>query len=192
MFKKLQKPNSEGFTIIEIVIVLAIAALILLIVFLALPSLQRSQRNTARKSDAGHVSSAINNFVSNNNGKLPGGTAGADWNAGNRDCQTLIGNSATNTGDAGTLSQYNFDNSFICGGVGNGVPNRFEWDTGGTITLHNNMRAQAMVLVTNSQCPASAGASPTVQPATTPRQASLMYTVEQSGGNWLWNCIQTQ
>ncbi|HPW47952.1 MAG TPA: prepilin-type N-terminal cleavage/methylation domain-containing protein, partial [Candidatus Saccharibacteria bacterium] len=38
MYKKDQK----GFTIIEVLIVLAIAALILLIVFLAVPALQRN------------------------------------------------------------------------------------------------------------------------------------------------------
>ena len=42
----------SGFTIIEVMIVLAIAALILLVVFKAVPGLQRSQRNTARKQDA--------------------------------------------------------------------------------------------------------------------------------------------
>ena len=41
----------EGFTIIEVVLVLAIAGLIFLMVFLALPALQRSQRDTQRKND---------------------------------------------------------------------------------------------------------------------------------------------
>lgn len=45
-------PNKQGFTIIEVMIVLAIAGLILLIVFLAIPSLERSARNTQRKHDA--------------------------------------------------------------------------------------------------------------------------------------------
>jgi prepilin-type N-terminal cleavage/methylation domain-containing protein len=44
--------NKQGFTIIEIMIVLAIAGLILLIVFLAIPALERSTRNTERKHDA--------------------------------------------------------------------------------------------------------------------------------------------
>ena len=37
--------NKKGFTIIEVVLVLAIAGLIFLMVFIALPALQRSQRN---------------------------------------------------------------------------------------------------------------------------------------------------
>jgi prepilin-type N-terminal cleavage/methylation domain-containing protein len=66
------EPKSErGFTIIEVMIVLAIAGLILLIVFLAVPALQRSARNTSRKEDAAAVLSAINEYTSNNGGSLP-------------------------------------------------------------------------------------------------------------------------
>ena len=50
MLQNLKKRN-QGFTIIEVMIVLAIAGLIMLIVFLAVPALQRNQRNTARKQD---------------------------------------------------------------------------------------------------------------------------------------------
>src|SRR3990167_5915685 len=41
----------QGFTIIEVVIVLAIGALILIIVFLAIPQLQRNLHNSQRRSD---------------------------------------------------------------------------------------------------------------------------------------------
>lgn len=67
----MQKITNKGFTIIETMIVLAIAGLIMLIVFMAVPALQRSSRNTSRKNDAGNISSAISNFISNNNGSLP-------------------------------------------------------------------------------------------------------------------------
>lgn len=60
-----------GFTIIEVVLVLAIAALIFLMVFIALPALQRGQRDTARKNDATAVASALGTFRSNNNGRMP-------------------------------------------------------------------------------------------------------------------------
>ena len=60
-----QKP---AFTIIEVVLVLAIAGLIFLMVFIALPALQRSQRDTARKNDVALVSSAIKSWRSNNRG----------------------------------------------------------------------------------------------------------------------------
>lgn len=71
MLNKLKKPNSEGFTIIEVIIVLAIAGLILLIVLLAVPALQRNARNTAIKTDASAVASGISDFESNNNGATP-------------------------------------------------------------------------------------------------------------------------
>ena len=45
------KQENKGFTIIEVVLVLAIAALIFLMIFVALPALQRGQANTARKND---------------------------------------------------------------------------------------------------------------------------------------------
>ena len=53
MLRKLQKRkgNQEGFTIIEVLIVLAIAGLIMVVVFLAVPNLQKSQRNNSRKTD---------------------------------------------------------------------------------------------------------------------------------------------
>lgn len=69
MLKQSQK-NNKGFTIIEVMIVLAIAGLILLIVFLAVPALQRSSRNTQRKTDIGTIGSAATTVVSNNNGDL--------------------------------------------------------------------------------------------------------------------------
>ena len=46
-----------GFTIIEVLIVLAIAGLILLIMFLSVPALQRSTRNSQRHSDAAFIAS---------------------------------------------------------------------------------------------------------------------------------------
>lgn len=57
--------QQKGFTIIEVVLVLAIAALIFLMVFIALPALQANQRDTARKNDASTVAAAVQSFVSN-------------------------------------------------------------------------------------------------------------------------------
>lgn len=67
--------NRKGFTIIEVVLVLAIAALIFLMIFVALPALQRGQRDTARKEDVGTLAAAVNSYRSNHSGSLPG-----DWN----------------------------------------------------------------------------------------------------------------
>ncbi|MDB5163316.1 MAG: hypothetical protein JWO54_395 [Candidatus Saccharibacteria bacterium] len=63
--------NIKGFTIIEVVLVLAIAGLIFLMVFIALPALQAGQRDTARKSDVSNVAAAVNSFSSSNRGAFP-------------------------------------------------------------------------------------------------------------------------
>lgn len=68
---KQSKTKEQGFTIIEVLIVLAIAGLIMLIVFLAVPALQRNSRNTQRRSDASHLSGLINENITNNNGTPP-------------------------------------------------------------------------------------------------------------------------
>lgn len=93
MLSKLRKSKKEqGFTIIEVLIVLAIAGLILLIVFLAVPALQRNSRNTQRKGDVSRIGSAVQEFVNNNNGTLP-------TSADNATVQNLLGKLAfyTNT-----------------------------------------------------------------------------------------------
>lgn len=72
MLNKLQKTkDQQGFTIIEVLIVLAIAGLILLIVFLAVPALQRNAHNTSIKNDVAGVLGAMNEYVNNNNGSVP-------------------------------------------------------------------------------------------------------------------------
>ncbi len=63
--------QQNGFTIIEVVLVLAIAALIFLMVFIALPALQRSQRDAARKTDISTVAAAASDYTSNHNGNPP-------------------------------------------------------------------------------------------------------------------------
>ena len=67
---KKQLKDAKGFTIIEVALVLAIAGLIFLVVFLALPALQRSQRDTARRQDAGRIVSGLQNCMADNQGSL--------------------------------------------------------------------------------------------------------------------------
>ena len=66
---KNQNSTKKGFTIIEVVLVLAIAGLIFLMVFLALPALQRSQRDTQQKQDVAMVVTALHNWKANNQGR---------------------------------------------------------------------------------------------------------------------------
>lgn len=68
--------HKKGFTIIEVVLVLAIAGLIFLMVFVALPALQRSQRNTQVRRDADRISGLVADYQKNNHRKLPFDTKG--------------------------------------------------------------------------------------------------------------------
>jgi len=72
------KNNKKGFTIIEVVLVLAIAGLIFLMVFIALPALQRSQRNTRRRQDMARILTAVTDYQANNS-KLPWRYEGTTW-----------------------------------------------------------------------------------------------------------------
>lgn len=100
--------KEKGFTIIEVVLVLAIAALIMLMVFLALPALQRGQRDNARKNDVGIVGSAVTAFKSNKNGNPPsnGKIDGAS------DLSTYVGD----------LGQYTKANIVVSASGGSGAP----------------------------------------------------------------------
>lgn len=68
--------SKNGFTIIEVSLVLAIAGLIFLMVFIALPTLQRSQRDAQRRDDIVIFLEAVKKYQTNNRGGLPN-----DWNS---------------------------------------------------------------------------------------------------------------
>lgn len=65
------RKTDGGFTLIEIVIVLAIAGLIFVIVFLAVGQAQASRRDTARRSDASRFAASVNQYQANNGGNNP-------------------------------------------------------------------------------------------------------------------------
>ena len=70
--------QKTGFTIIEVVLVLAIAGLIFLMVFVALPALQRSQRDTQRRNDMSRVDTSLVQYQTNHStgaNNLPEGPA---------------------------------------------------------------------------------------------------------------------
>lgn len=74
---RIASKDERGFTIIEVLIVLVIAGLIMLIVFLAVPALQRNSRNTTRKNDAARILSAANEYYANKNRTYPPACYGA-------------------------------------------------------------------------------------------------------------------
>ena len=93
MLKKQVNKKNQGFTIIEVMIVLAIAGLILLVVFLAVPALQRNARNTSRKTDVQAILAGVSEYADNNDGTLPAAIA----EAGTNPVQVTFGTVGTNT-----------------------------------------------------------------------------------------------
>ena len=162
---KTKLKNQKGFTIIEVLIVLAIAGLILLIVFLAVPALQRNQRNTARKGDAGRVGGAATEFVSNNNGTLPATGAAT----------IAVGPPVSGTNDAGKiivsagkLSQYDFIDT-------GGTPGNFSVVAAATAATGS---VDKMQLAIKAKCTTPVDGT-TI--AGTQRQMAIQYTVESAG-----------
>ena len=91
--------KQRGFTIIEVALVLAIAGLIFLVVFLALPALQNSQKDTARRQAVGQIISALETYEADNQGTWT--TAGAKLPSGYY--STLPDNITVDSHSAATL-----------------------------------------------------------------------------------------
>ena len=95
MFTK--KSNSKGFTIIEVLIVLAIAGLIMLIVFLAVPALNRNARNTQRRDDVAALMAMFAETLNNNNSTQPASCNGASATCWVKDAKVSILDNTTAT-----------------------------------------------------------------------------------------------
>lgn len=152
MIQKL-KENQKGFTIIEVLIVLAIAGLIMVIVFLAVPALQRNSRNTQRTNDATKISAAVAQCMANRNGQIAScDTTGELEGAGGLDMTKLsqIQSVAVGTGSPATPSDLSTANAGF-----------------------------------SAKC-SSDGAS---VEGGTPRQAAVIYNVEDSGGDPQPRCV---
>ena len=165
---KHQLKQDNGFTIIEVMIVLAIAAVIMLIVFLAVPALQRNSRNTQYRSEAGRWLSAANEFVSNSNGTLP-----------------VCGSYPCNSATAGN------DPNKILGYVGN-VSNITSIDevTPGQTAAALTPTLSKAVLETGVTCGATGGASVTVSSGGT-KSIVLVYATENTAGGVVAQCSQS-
>ncbi len=100
----INKNNKKGFTIIEVVLVLAIAGLIFLMVFLALPALQRSQRDTQRKNDASRLRAAVTDYSSNNRGSLPWTAGGQNLKGSSFISSYILAKDSSNSNDKGSSS----------------------------------------------------------------------------------------
>jgi prepilin-type N-terminal cleavage/methylation domain-containing protein len=162
MKSKLLK-QQKGFTIIEVLIVLAIAGLIILIVFLAVPALQRNSRNTQRKNDVSALVGAIQEYENNNNGKTPtvdtnyeGNFTPGYYTTAN---MNFSANPATYSGAVVPIS---------------------------TTPSATNINTDSLTVVTGYKCdPTDATANPTRD---TTRSIAVVYVVESNGGNGQRQC----
>lgn len=151
--------SARGFTIIEVLIVLAIAGLILVIVLIAVPQLQRNQRNEARKNDAARVATSVSNWVANNNGQVF--TAGA----GNANLDVVLD-------DLGNVSQF----ELTAGGT-------LTVGTGTQVAISNLTDVR---IATGAKCGTN-GASTASGAA--PRQFVVQYATETNSGTPLGQCL---
>ncbi len=113
--------SKQGFTIIEVVLVLAIAGLIFLMVFVALPALQRSQRDTARRNDISRVGTSLVQWQTNHGSainNLP--------NIGEKDKSVYVGIETFNcaTGTEGLACEFVRD--YMNSGVDGAKENSFQ------------------------------------------------------------------
>ena len=164
--------SKKGFTIIEVVLVLAIAGLIFLMVFIALPALQRSQRNTQRGDDLSRILTAVNSYQSNNNGKLPFRTDGTNLTIDDQfvaryvddNCETSDGEEYTSCGDQftdpdGTIYGFSYEGNVSSDGT----------------TAEGETMDHIFHVYTNATCGDSEG---TVDLGSGDRQVAIVYFME--------------
>lgn len=159
MLKKLQ--NNKGFTIIEVMIVLAIAGLIILIVLLAVPALQRNGRNTTLKADASAIAGAITEFRANNDGTEP--TTGSEASGG-----TVTIASGTPGAPAGTSSTAKIQ----------GSTNYTDNSGAQTVTA----AAGSITVLYGAKCPTTVPTGASVTTTASARSSAVIYFVEQANG----------
>lgn len=176
LFTKIKK--NRGFTIVETLIVLAIAALILIIVLIAVPDLQRSARNSNMKTDADNVASAIQTYEGNNQGTIP----------------NHVTQSTTNPG-TWTVCEVSTPGG---GGSCNGVSATFHVQpadtvsvaTSGTVSAYTATTQSHIYLYSGYDCPASGlGNTGNVTLTQNSRAVAIIYPVD-SGSAWASECNQ--
>ena len=171
MFSQVQRKS--GFTIIEVVITIAIGAAVMALVLNAVAGARRSQRNNARSADVNQVASAINQYIATRN-RLP-----STWVEISPIVDDGFGHyDATYTPGSGSCSDPAMTTIGTCTG---------NWDHDGITTTPQVPRAWTAIASTSKSIapqfswsatdPATAGVFPTlattgsVTPPTTPTSA---------------------
>ncbi len=141
--RNIAKRNQKGFTLIEVVLVLAIGGLIFLMAFIAFQQTQRQRRDTQRRADAALITSELQNYAGDYNGRLPNNslandsctTTAADtfgrflrtyvcrnntFNSPQR-AYTVIASRTTGMVDSDSVDSIMYTNGYDCSGTAQGV-----------------------------------------------------------------------
>ena len=141
----------KGFTIVEVSLVLAIAGLIFMMVFVALPGLQTTRRDAARKEMVSSFAQQIKNYQGNNRGALP-----TDW-------EKFANNYLGDNREDPDGSSYGIF-ALNCSGNGNGCEGTFDGhDTG-----------HWMIVVKGAKCDGADAVK-----VNNPRKAAVLYQLER-------------
>ncbi len=172
--RKVYANSRSGFTIIEVSLVLALAGLIFLMVFIALPALQRTQRDAERREELSMITQTIKDYQENNRGALPG--VGSTGSALNTAWQKFYNNYLGNLEDPDG-PRY-FDNLNVVQCSGRGVAD--ESCTNGEISSLKNGKFETnnyrTVVVQQATC---SGVDPVM--SSNPRKVAILYTLEVVG-----------
>ena len=158
------KGGNKGFTIVETLIVLAIAATIIVVVLLAVPALQRQSRNTATKVGAGAVASGWTAEVGNSNDAAPttvtGGTGKITINTASYNVSSAIVTKVSTYNSVGTTVAYG------------------PTSVGATGSAGDKISVSTIALYTGATCPATTTGTSLQLGAGTTTQAAIVYSIE--------------
>ena len=160
----------KGFTIIEVSLVLAIAGLIFLMIFVALPALQRSSRDTQRKEDVNALVSAIKKYQTNNRGALPTGTDGNEWRT--TSLSNYLRNDFSDPSGGSEEGAY----KLTVQSCGSSADNNCVDSVSGTTQFPNDYR---MYIVTQAKC--AGDESVGALGSSNPRKFAVLYKLEGGG-----------
>ena len=123
---KTNPQTNPAFTIIEVVLVLAIAGLIFLMVFIALPTLQRNQRDTRRKNDMSRLKTAMDSYKSNDRGQMPTASQLTGYSYATSFAKSYLKTDTEAFNDPGGESYYLWrDNAYAVNGADGWKPGRY-------------------------------------------------------------------
>lgn len=167
----------KGFTVIEVALTLGIAGLIFLMVFIALPGLQRTQKDAQRREAVTKLIDAIKKYQSNSRGTLPSGTGTYRYQS-----NITSANKATWLGFYnGYLGSDYIDpdgSAYLLKVVkcGDGVSDNRECISSAQYTNVSFPNNHQMLVVLNAQC----SGDRTVK-SENPRMAAVLYRLEGAG-----------